>query len=148
MKNTFEAAYQQELKIRNAYDEAEAAGSEEGKEAARAAIHELWDSIEAKGKAYNRIYREYKNSRDKENDHLDLNDVIWDRDVESLITCIRENGIERFTFSSSWSSAIETAWLFQENGCKLESLIQSNGDEDTWNEGQYKKAPAYLFSIC
>jgi hypothetical protein len=148
MKNTFEAAYQQELKIRAAYDTAEAAGSEEGKEAARTAIHELWDSIEAQGAACSRIYREYTNSRDKGNEYLDLHDVIWDRDVENLITCMRENGIERFTFSSGWSSAVETAWLFQENGCKLEGLIQINGDEDTWNDGEYKKAPAYLFSIC
>lgn len=148
MKNTFEAAYQQELKIRAAYDAAEAAGSEEGKEAARTSIHELWDGIEAQGAAYSRIYREYKNSRDKGNEYLDLHDVIWDKDVESLITCMRKTGIQLFTFSSGWSSAVETAWLFQENGCKLEGLIQINGDEDTWNDGEYKKAPAYLFSIC
>lgn len=147
MKNTFEAAYQQELRIRADYDAAEAAGSEEGKEAARAAIRKLWDSIEAKGKAYNRIYRDYKNSRDRGNEYIDLHDVIWDKDVESLVTCMRESGIERFTFSSGWSSAVETAWLFQENGCWLEALIQINGDEDIWNDGQYKKAPAYLFRI-
>lgn len=148
MKNTFEEAYQQELKIRAAYDAAEAAGSEEGKEAARAAIHELWGSIATKGQVYTRIYQDYKNSRDRGNKDIDLHDVIWDKDVPDMIACMRENGIERFTFSSGWSSAVETAWLFQENGCKLQALIQINGDEDIWNDGQYKKAPAYLFSIC
>ena len=51
MKNTFAAEYEQELKIRKDYDLAEMAGSEDGQEEARAAIHRLWDSIEAKGKA-------------------------------------------------------------------------------------------------
>ena len=147
MTNAFEAVYQQELKIRADYDAAKAAGHEEGMEAARTEIRELWNGLEAKGKAYNRIYRDYKNSRDKGNEYIDLHDVIWDKDVEDLITCMRENGIERFTFSSGWSSAVETAWLFQENGCHLEALIQINGDEDIWHAGQYEKIPAYLFSI-
>jgi len=145
--NTFAAEYEQELKIRADYDAAEAAESESGKEAARTAIHALWDSIEAKGKAYTRIYRDYKDSRDKGNDYIDFHDVIWDKDAPELIACMRENGIERFTFSSGWSSAVETAWIFKENGCQLEDLIQINGDRDFYHEGQYNKAPAYLFSI-
>ena len=147
MKNTFEAAYQQELKIRADYDVAEDARSEEGKEAARAAIHELWDSIDAKGQAYSRIYREYKDSRDKGNEYLDLHDVIWDKDVESLITCMRENGIERFTFSSGWSSAVESAWIFQQNGCRLQGLIELNSPNMNWFTGEREKLHGYLFSI-
>lgn len=147
MKNTLEAAYQQELKIRADYDAAEAAGREDGKEAARTSIHELWDEIEAKGASCSRIYREYKNSRDRGNKDLDLHDVIWDKDVPDMIACMRENGIKRFTFSSGWSSAVETAWLFQENGCWLEALILINGDEDFWHKGQYERIPAYVFSI-
>ena len=147
MKNTFAAEYEQELKIRAAYDEAEAEKDEAGMEAARTAIHELWDSIDAKGKAYTRIYREYKDSRDRGNAWMDLHDVIWDRDAPDLIACMRENGIERFTFSSGWSSAVETAWIFKENGCQLEDLVQINGNRDIFNEGEYEKAPAYLFRI-
>ena len=147
MKNTFAAEYEQELKIRNAYEEAKAAGSEEGMEEARAAIHRLWDGIDAKGKAYVRIYRDYKDSMDKGNTYIDFHDVIWDKDAPELIACMRENGIEHFTFSSGWSSAVETAWIFKENGCQLEDLIQINGDRRSFGEEGYEKAPAYLFRI-
>ena len=147
MKNTFAAEYEQELKIRADYETAKVAGNEEGIEAARAAIHELWDSIEAKGSAYSRIYRDYTESRDRGNIYLDLNDVIWDTDAPGLVACMRENGIEHFTFSSGWSSAVETAWIFKENGCQLEDLIQINGREDIFREGTYEKRPAYLFRI-
>jgi len=147
MMNAFEKDYQQELKIRADYDAAKAAENEAGQEAARADIHELWGSIEEKGEAYTRIYRDYKNSRDKGNEYIDFRDVIWDKDVESLVTCMRENGIDRFTFSSGWSSAVETAWLFKENGCELEGLIQINGDQNFFKEEEYEKVPAYLFAI-
>ena len=146
MKNIFEESYLKELEIRAAYDVADAAGNEDGKETARAAIRELWNGMEAKGKACARLYREYTEARDKGNELLDLRDAIWDKDVAELIRAIRENGIERFTFSSGWSSAVETAWLFLENGCRLEGMIQINGSEDIFHGG-YKKAPAYLFSI-
>ena len=109
MKNTFAAEYEQELKIRNEYEVAKAAGNEEGQEAARGAIHRLWDSIDAKGAAYVRIYRDYKDSMDKGNTYIDFHDVIWDKDAPDLIACMQENGIEHFTFSSGWSSAVETA---------------------------------------
>lgn len=147
MMNAFEKDYQQELKIRADYDAAKAAENEAGQEAARADIHELWGSIDEKGEAYARIYRDYKNSRDKGNEYIDFRDVIWDKDVEGLVTCMRENGIDRFTFSSGWSSAVETAWLFKENGCELEGLIQINGDQNFFKEEEYEKVPTYLFSI-
>lgn len=147
MMNAFERDYQQELKIRADYDAAEKAGDEIAQEAARTAIHKLWEGINEKGGAYARIYRDYKTSRDKGNDLIDLRDVIWDKDVERLIACMRENGIARFTFSSTWSSAVETAWLFKENGCELEGLIQVNGDKSFFKDDEYDKAPAYLFSI-
>ena len=147
MKNTFAADYEQELRIRNAYKEAKDAGNKEGQEAAREAIHRLWDSIDAKGNAYARIYRDYKNSMDKGNTYIDFHDVIWDKDAPDLIACMRENGIEHFTFSSGWSSAVETAWIFKENGCQLEDLIQINGDLRSFGEEGYEKAPAYLFRI-
>ena len=147
MMNAFEKDYQQELKIRADYDAAKAAENEAGQEAARADIHELWGSIDEKGEAYARIYRDYKNARDKGNEYIDFRDVIWDKDVEGLVTCMRENGIDRFTFSSGWSSAVETAWLFKENGCELEGLIQINGDQNFFKEEEYEKVPAYLFAI-
>ena len=81
------------------------------------------------------------------NEHLDISEVVWDKDVESLINCLRENGIERFTFSSTWSSAVETAWLFQKAGCTLSGLIEINSQHKAFMSDEYEKAHGYLFSI-
>ena len=145
--NTFEIEYQQELAIRAAYNAAKEADDTAGMEEARAAIHALWDSINAKGAAYIRIARDYKDARDRENELLDFNNVIWDKDAEALVECMRENGIKQFTFSSGWSSAVETAWLFLQHGCKLEGMTQINREENWFGSGEYEKKPAYLFSV-
>ena len=146
--NTFEIEYQQELAIRAAYNAAKEADDTAGMEEARAAIHALWDSINAKGAAYIRIARDYKDARDRENELLDFNNVIWDKDAEALVECMRENGIKQFTFSSGWSSAVETAWLFLQHGCKLEGMIQINGEKNWFGSGEFEQKPAYLFSVC
>lgn len=56
-------------------------------------------------------------------------------------------GIEKFTFSSSWSSAVETAWLFTQNGCRLERIVEINGSHKAFMSDEYEKAHGYLFSI-
>ena len=83
--------------------------------------------LEELGNTAGRLWREYEISRDNGNELLDINEVVWEKDAESLISCMREIGIGQFTFSSTWSSAVETAWLFKQNGCELEGLVEING---------------------
>lgn len=144
MKNIFEELYQEHKAIRAAY---EAAATDEASKEARADMADLMTGINTHGASFARVFRAYKESRDKGNDYIDFSDSIWDKDVKDLIDCLRENGIDHFTFSSGWSSAIKTAWLFQENGYQLEGLIQINGDESLLDENEYELTPAYLFAV-
>lgn len=144
MMNIFEKTYAQVQEANRVY---ETATTEADKERARAIYHEATDAIEALGSIACRIWREYEISRDSGNTYLDINDVVWDKDVEGLISCMRDTGIDHFTFSSGWSSAVETAWLFQKNGCRLEDLIEINSHHKDIFTGEQEKAHAYLFSI-
>lgn len=142
-QNIFEEVYAQEQEIRKAYNEAQ---DEAGKEKARADHHALLERIEGLGETACRIWREYETAREKGNARLDISDVVWDKDVESLIACMRENGIGEFTFSSTWSSAVETAWLFTQNGCELGGLIEVNGGKNHFT-GEHEKKHGYLFKV-
>ena len=102
--------------------------------------------IEDRGGVACRLWREYEISRENENSILDIQDVVWDKDVESLIDGMREFGIDRFTFSSGWSSAVETAWLFKQNGCELEGLVEVNGNMNFF-EGKHETRHGYLFRV-
>ena len=143
MMNTFEITYTKVQNLHKSYQIAD----EDGKIAIRASYNALMKEIDSLGKAAGRIWREYEISRDCGNEYLDINDVVWDKDVESLISCMREHGIEKFTFSSSWSSATETAWLFQKAGCKLEGLVEINSQHKEIMSDEYEKAHGWLFRV-
>lgn len=145
--NSFAKDYEKEQEIVAAFNAAKASGDEAGMQAARDAHHCLVSEIETKGRAYCRLYREYETAMECGNTYLDLHDVIWDKDVEELIACMKENGIFRFTFSSTWSSAVETAWLFQKAGCTLEGLVEINSQHKAFMSEEYEKAHGYLFGV-
>ncbi len=126
--STFYDEYERELKIREDIDTAEETD---------AALHNLWDSINAKGHVYTKIYRAYRESLDNGNFWLDIHDEILD--IPSFISCMRENGIERFTFSYNGSGVAATSWLFIENECMLIDMVQI--------ERQGEKIPAFLFQV-
>ena len=142
-ENIFETAYAQMQELKKSY---EPAADEAGKEKARAGYNALMEGIEGLGAAACRIWREYENARENGNACLDISEVVWDRDVESLISCMRENGISEFTFSSGWSSAVETAWLFTQNGCELAGLVEVNGGMNHF-AGEHEKKHGYFFRV-
>jgi hypothetical protein len=147
MNKTFAADYEAYEKINKDYHEADARGDEAGKEQAKEAYQTWAAGIEAKGQDYTKIFRLYMEARKVGNTYIDLHDTIWDKDVKGLVEAMRANGIERFTFSSTWSSAVETAWLFQKEGCTLEGLIEINSQHQAFLSNEYEKAHGYLFRV-
>ena len=143
MKNIFEETYTQIAELKKAYD---AAKDEDGREKARAAYRDLMKPLEELGDAAGRLWREYEISRDNGNSLLDISEVVWEKDVSSLISCMRRIGIGQFTFSSGWSSAVETAWIFKQNGCELEGLVEISGGMNFFEEKREKKH-GYLFRV-
>ena len=129
------------------YDCAKQAGDEAGMDAAREEYKAFQAELAAKGKHYCMIFREYCDSKQRGNDCIDFSDAIWETDVEPLLREMRTNGIDRFSLSSTWSGAVDTAWLFQQNGCTLEGLIRINGKFKRFDEEQYEEAHAYLFKV-
>ena len=145
MKNNFAQEYAREEAIKNAYHAAEKAGDEDGKKKARVDIRSLTEEIAAKGDDYAFVYRLYQEMMEAGNDHIDLRDPI--RDDAKMIETLRNLGVESFTFSSGWSSAVESAWIFQRCGCRLQGLIELNSPHMNWFTGTREKVHGYLFSI-
>ena len=133
--------------IKTRYEEAKAQENTAGMEAARESHRKLSERIASRGKTYTKVYRLYESAAERGNEYIDLNDVIWDKDVEALIVSLRENGMEHFTFSATWSSTVETSWLFLKNGCTLEGMVEINGQSKAFGSEEYEKIPAYLFAV-
>lgn len=143
--NIFEDTYNKVQLAKKAFS---AATTTEAEKAEARALYEVAGAeVTALGEIACLIYREYENSKDSGNEYLDISEVVVDKDVKSLIICLRENGIKHFTFSSTWGSAVETAWLFQQNGCTLEGLIEINSHFTNWDSDEHEKVHGYLFRV-
>ena len=147
MKNTFEALYQQHKEFKALFQTAKVANDAEGMDKIRAERNALMESIEAKGAAFARIFDLYESAMDRGNEHIDISECYEYRNEAALITDFRECGIDTFTFSSSWSSAVESAWTFVKAGCTLMGMVEINSKTRNWDGDGYEKSHAYLFKV-
>lgn len=147
MINQFAAEYTLSLGIRERYNKAKAASDEAAMQEARNAHKEQEARILEMGQPACGIYRAYCEAQERGNEYLDWNDVLWDKDVSGVVESLRRCGIEKFVFTSGWLSAVETAWQLQENGCKLESLVEINGKFKCFDSDEYEKIHGYLFRL-
>ena len=146
MKHTLEQVYTREEELERAYEASKAAGDEAGIEKARNEYKAMnKEVLETEDADFGFAYRLYKQMKECGNKFIDLSIVIHD-EVGTLQT-LRKYGFEHFTFSSGWSSAVESAWIFQQNGCRLEGLIELNSIHKDWTTGEREKVHGYLFSI-
>ena len=144
MTNNFIAEYNELKNIRNAYDSAE---TEIERNAARGDFKAFKEQIAAKGADYVKYFWIFEDAWRRGNNYIDFSDVIRDEDVPNMITTLRTLGFRKFTFSSSWSSAVETAWLFTKNGCLLEVMVEINSKHNDFETAYYETIPAYLFNL-
>ena len=143
MNNIFEEVYNSIQDAKKAYKEATTA---EERDAAREAGNEAEYRIEELGDIAWKIWRAYEKSRDNENEILDFDDIIWDRDVEALTACMKENGIKAFTYSCRATDAIETLWLFKEAGCTIGEMVEVNLRKDFFGN-DYEKGHAFKVTL-
>ena len=143
MTNIFEETYNTIEEAEKAY---KVATTEDEREAAREAAEKAGNRIVEKGDIALEIWRAYEKSRDNENDILNFYDVIWRRDVEALITCMKENGIKEFTYSCRSTDAVEILWLFKESGCTIGEMVEVNLRKDFFGKG-YEKGHAFRMTL-
>ncbi len=145
MTNRFEKAYKEFKEIQEAYSAAEKEKNESGMTKAKADYQTWKKSCEGEGKIFAAIYREYRESRENGNECLNFSGDI--SKAEEYTTCLKMNGITKFTFSSGWSGAIENALELQKNGFQMTGLTEVKGREDAWT-GERETLAALVFEIA
>lgn len=147
MKNQFEAIYAKETEIKARYQAAKVTNDELGMEQARTDHRALTAQIESAGKLYAMLYTLYEQAMNVGNTFIDLSECHQYQNEAELITGLREYGITAFTFSSGWSSAVESAWAFTQNGCTLQGMVQINSQHKVFMSDEYEKRAAFLFRV-
>lgn len=110
---------------------------------------ELFEKVLAKEIEYTReinyaVFNAYKNSKRNNQELLDFSECIWEKDYEPIIKFCKENDIEEFTISSTFSGLLETLDGFEHLGCELVGLTKVNYVR--WQD-EIEKIPAMKIRI-
>ena len=147
MNQIFEETYAKDTAILASYHAADQAEDLAGIEKARAEHDALLERIREEGSDFEMLYGLYCRAREIGNALIDIREPHEYNDAAKLIASLRKYGIEEFTFSSGWSSAIESAWEFTQQGCKLEGLVEVNDRIKSFGRKDYDKRHALLFRV-
>lgn len=145
MNKRFEELYRRNEELDERYEANK--GNEQECEKIREDYHALCDEINSEGEFFGWAYKLYESMKDRGNTYIDVDELNDDRKVAGLINAFRENGIQFFTFSSGWSSSVETAWELTKNGCTLCGMMEINSKHKGFMDDKYEKAHGYLFKV-
>jgi hypothetical protein len=143
-----EADYRRYEEADAAYTKADMEHDEAAVKEAREAYHKLLEEVRAKGKDYSFMMRLYSDMKKRHNDYIDM-DGTYD-DEEKIIGIFRDFGVKAFTFTSTWSSALESAWNYQKAGTKVDGMIEVNGNQKISfgsDEVEFEKKHGFLFTL-
>ena len=145
MKNHFAEDYKIYEELKRRYG---AAKTEEEKETVRRE-HTAWQTEmeETETEEYTMLYHLYSEARERGNEYIDFCEPHQYSDPKRLVSAMRTHGVEAFSFSSTWSSAVETAWAFLQAGCTMEGMVKINTPYKAFGTDDYEKKPAYLFKL-
>lgn len=146
MMEKIKALFEENRKTEVAYDAAEAIDDQAGMEAARARHKELCQEARDNGKDFCFMLRLYTSMKERGNIVIDLNDV-HENQVEEVAGILLKFGVKKFTFSSTWSSAVSAMWEFCQHGFIMAGMVQINGECQDFRTGEWKKAPAIVFTV-
>ena len=140
----FEKDYAEFEEIKKMFD---SAGDGQEKDVARLHYKEWSEGITAKGQDYATFFRFYQDARENGKEDIDLHDTLRDEMIEGLVASFRKYGVQKFTFSSTCSSAVKTAWLFTRCGCRAEGMMEVNSSYTKPLSSEREKIPAFVFRI-
>lgn len=105
-----ERFYQRHEELERKFDAAEKAGDTKAMDACQDSHQNLLQEVRVEGEAFGDMMRLYSEMKQQGNSRLDLSGTY--RKPEEIIRIFRDFGVKEFTFSSTWSSAIQVSWAF------------------------------------
>lgn len=101
---------------------------------------DLMEAVRIEGKCFCAMFRMYSEMKEDGNTLLNVPD---NYNPEGIMKLFKACEIVRFTYSSRWSGALETAYVFEQSGYRIDGMTEINGGSRNNN----KKIPALVFEM-
>lgn len=100
---------------------------------------DLMEAVRLEGECFCAMFRMYSKMKEAGNTLLNVPD---DYNPENIMKLFKACEIARFTYSSSWSGALETAYVFEQSGYRIDGMTEINVGANN-----NKKIPALVFEM-
>lgn len=84
----------------------------------------------------------YLRSQKNGNDLIDFSEVIWDEDVDHIAETFKQEGINEFTISSTFSGLIATLAAFEKSGYRMNGITEVNASYRDMCTDEWARIPA------
>lgn len=79
-----------------------------------------------------KAYRAWAQSLKRKEDELEMDDFLWDWEVDSFIEALRSAGIASFVYTNQSTAVMENLHQLTAAGCTMQGLCTVTRQEDHW----------------
>ena len=119
-----------------------------------------WDSAEIKAwyaedeaavfpisQGVSKAYRAWASSIARQEDELEMDDFLWDKDVHDFVAALREAGIETFVYTNQSTAVMENLHAFAAEGCTMTGLCTIARHETRWGDEEPYEVQGIRFRV-
>ena len=94
-----------------------------------------------------KAYRAWKNSIRRNEDEVEMDDFLWEREVADFIDSFRKAGIKTFVYTNQSTAVMENLHAFAANGCTMTGLCMITRREDRYGEDEEYEVQGIRFFL-
>ena len=94
-----------------------------------------------------KAYRAYTSTLEHGEDEIEMNDFLWDREVEDFVTALREAGFTSFIYTNQSTAVMENLHDFAKAGCTMTGLTTITRRECRFGEYRDEEILGIRFTI-
>jgi len=94
-----------------------------------------------------KAYRAWATSISRQEDELEMDDFLWDKEVSDFIETLRSAGIETFVYTNQSTAVMENLHAFAAAGCTMTGLCTITRRENRWGEEEPYEVQGIRFSL-
>lgn len=94
-----------------------------------------------------KAYRAWATSISRQEDELEMDDFLWDKEVSDFVETLRSAGIETFVYTNQSTAVMENLHAFAAAGCTMQGLCTITRRENRWGEEEPYEVQGVRFSL-
>ena len=94
-----------------------------------------------------KAFRAFRMSNEHNSSEFEMEDFLWEREVEDFIDALRKAGITTFAYTNQSTAVMENIHAFAKAGCTLTGLCTVKRQERRWGDDEITEYPGIRFEI-